>query len=354
MSWPVGFAEGCRLLRPDAIFHIVAAVNERIAWLNEVRGSEVITPLPTPDRFLSREAYFDLRTQIIYRLGGLAGNFFDTDALAEWTPLTATSGVRMSDKYGSLRLYGYKFEPKFNAEWLYRAYNWLNALLYPTFKTVLNWFTVSVKQARLVQMNEPGKPWKPVYTKAGSTAPVLGGDWIDYAVSSKSVMASYDEEAETISPGWGDNHGVSWYAQGWYTAYNSSTDRSGDRRHKSRVTTVRPAATGNYFTNTVDCRFKWVQFDKWTQKRYGGIVSTPYPEEGTFAYTTLTGDIGEPVSINLYDDPDYTEIPFAEAWADSTKYLSALQFVRPSNLEFKNITLPKPPYSYMLEEAWNA
>lgn len=352
MSWPVGFAEGCRLLRPDAIFHIVAAVNERIAWLNEVRGSEVIAPLPTPERFLSREAYFDLRTQIIYRLGGLAGNFFDTGAgvLADWTPLTATSGVQMSDKYGNLNLYSSKFEPKFNAEWLFRAYNWLNALLYPSFKTTLNSFALSIKQARVEKMNESGKPRKTVYTKSGSTAPVLGGDWIDYAVSSKPVMQSYNEEAETISPGWGDKHFSTWYANGWYTHYYLSTGSLGEYRLKSRVTTIRPEATGNYFTNTVDCRFKWASFDKWTQKRYGDIVSTPYPEQGTYAYTTLTGDIGEPVSIHLYDDPDYTEIPLNEAWADSTKYLTAIQFVRPGNLEFKNITLPKPPYSYMLEE----
>lgn len=350
MSWPVGFAEGCRLLRPDAIFHIVAAVNERIAWLNEVRGSEVITPLPTPERFLSREAYRDLCYQIVYRLANIANNFCETVETEDWMTIAAVREINMIDKYGSLGIYSDRFGPKFNAEWLFRAYNWLNALLYPAFETRLNWFALSVKQAREMTINESGRPRKTVYTKAGSTAPVLGGDWIDYAVSSKSVISSYDEEAETISPGWGDNHGVSWYVQGWYTSYSSSTDRSGDRRLKSRVTTIRPEATGNYFTNTVDCRFKWVQFDKWTQKRYGGIVSTPYPEEGTFAYTTLTGDIGEPVSIHLYDDPDYTEIPFAEAWADSTKYLSALQFVRPGNPEFKNITLPKPPYSYMLEE----
>lgn len=351
MSWPVGFAEGCRLLRPDAIFHIVAAVNERIAWLNEVRGSEVITPLPTPERFLSREAYRDLCYQIVYRLTSIANNFCETVETEDWTVIAAAGESSMNSKYGSLGIYRDRFGPKFNAEWLYRAYNWLNALLYPAFSIDFDQYTTSCKQARVETINESGRPRKTVYTKAGSTAPVLGGDWEGYAVSDKTMAASYTEEAEIISPGWSESHISGYYVQGWYTDYSLSTDSLGNYRFKTRVSHMRPKAAGNYLPGTLDCRIYWSQFEKWTRKRYQGIVVTYYPERGTYTYATLTGDTGEPFEIPLYDDPDYTEIPLDEAWADGTKYLSCAQLVRwRTVIEIKSITLPKPPYSYMLEE----
>lgn len=351
MSWPAGFAEGCRLLRPDAIFHIVAAVNERIAWLNEVRGSEVLAPLPTPERFLSREAYRDLCYQIVYRLANIANNFCEWVETEDWTVIAAARESSMNSKYGSLGIYSDRFGPKFNAEWLYRAYNWLNALLYPAFTVSVNKYTLTHKQARIETIKESGKPRKTIYTKPGYSVNTVTYGVIDnYAVSSKDLIASYEEEAETLSPGWGRTIG-NWYAAGWWTAYNSSTDQLSIYRVKSTIVSIRPEADGNYFTETLECRILWSQFEKWTQKRGGSIIVTPYAEMGTYTYTTLTGDIGEPVSIHRYEDADYAEISFNDAWEDRTKFLSAAQVIRPrTTVEVKNITLPKPPYSYMLEE----
>lgn len=351
MSWPVGFAEGCRLLRPDAIFHIVAAVNERIAWLNETRGSEVIIPLPTPDRFLSREAYRNLCYQIVYRLANIANNFCDMVDTKDWTVMVAAGESGMTSKYGSIGIYNDRFGPKFNAEWLFRAYNWLNALLYPAFTIVLEHYTTSCKQAWVKKINESGRPRKTVYTKAGSTAPVLGGDWEGYAVSNKTMATSYIEEAEMISPGWKESHISGYYVQGWYTDYDQPMDELGDFRFKTKVSHMRPKAAGNYCPGTLDLRIYWSRFEKWTRKRHKGIEATSYPEKGTYKYATITGDTGEPFKIPLYNDPDYTEVPLDEAWADDTKYLSCVQFVRwRTAIEIKNIMLPKPPYLYMLEE----
>ena len=366
MSWPAGFAEGCRMLKFSDMNHLIDAANERIDLLNENNGKTVIAPFTEKFRLpvdrnlveaLGPSAY-DITNATIM----IARNFTSSTDKTGWVPLTRGLGIesKLKDLFGNpWNILQQRMSPRLNADWMFCIYNWLNSCIYPCFQISFQLHTDYMKAAKVADRveNRERKEYV-IYTKPGSSVEDADHDvhngfaWsnIPYAYGSilgggAQIDRGYDEYAEVVS-GW-DIAGGS-YINGTYIGidgyYNSVISRTRRKSSKGRF-----YSTNNYIEGDLNCRVYIANTSKWTETRADGIKSTYYPENLTYLYGTINGETGPDVAIPVHEDPDYErEYSAYDGWIDPEKTLYAAQYFRTGEVAVWEPQLPQPNFTY-----WN-
>lgn len=365
MSWPVEITAGCRLLSPDYIHIFIDAINERIAWLNEVQGETVVTPVSF-GRFLLRDEtnFVSIKSTISNKLVSMAGYFFPN--ISE-TGFIRPAGIRYNsliEKYGDPReLYKKRMTPVFSAEWLFCVYNWLNELIYPIFDVDAQIFVESFREVTYENLKEYSRGYTLVYTKNGSSVELANGRIIENYASSGTrpnaeTVDEYYEKAESIVPGW-----VSANSLNTYNFVNGIFGSLGPSSSAIYQKTVMKAKivrfySENSYINQFDCRAQWVNYAKWTRRQKDSTyITTNYPEYGTYFYGTVTNGVSDSFDLHIYDDPDFHfSNTMTEAQNDPELFFCATQYVRSGRVEVKIPSLPTPPYVYFnpIQEEGNA
>lgn len=366
MSWPAGFAEGCRMLKFSDMNHLIDAANERIDLLNENNGKTVIAPFTEKFRLpvdrnlveaLGPSAY-DITNATIM----IARNFTSSTDKTGWVPLTRGLGIesKLEDLFGNpWNILQQRMSPRLNADWMFCIYNWLNSCIYPCFQIGFQLYTDYMKESRAeAKFEDRKRKYYVAYTKPGSSIESYYNDilngfaWSDIPYAYGAILgggpqidAGYDNYAEVVS-GW-DIAGGS-YINGTYIGidgyYNSVISR---RRRKS--TKGRFYSTNNYIEGDLNCRVYIANTSKWTETRADGIKSTYYPENLTYLYGTINGETGPDVAIPVHEDPDYErEYSAYDGWIDPEKTLYAAQYFRTGEVAVWEPQLPQPNFTY-----WN-
>lgn len=359
MSWPDGFSNGCRLLSPDYIHIFIDAINERVAWLNEVQGKTVISPVSF-NRFLSREdtSFSNIKSTISNKLVNMASYFFSNISETGFISPRGVGYETIIKKYGNPReLYKIRLTPFFSAEWLFCVYNWLNELIYPVFDVDAQIFVESFREATYANLMEYPRGYTLVYTKNGSSVKQANGTILENYASSGTrptpeTVDEYYEKAESLLPGWVTATSLNVYnfVNGIFGSLGPSSISTISEKTVMRAKIVRFYSKNSYI-NQFDCRAQWVNYAKWTRRREDSTyISTNYPEYGTYFYGTVTNGVSDSFDLHIYDDPDYHfSNTMTEAWEDSDLFYCATQYVRSGRTEVKISSLPLPPYKYYTE-----
>ena len=363
MSWPDGFSDGCKLLRPDAIFVIFEAINERINWRNEVNGKIIVSPLDMPDRFVMKDGteLNNIKKTISNTVVGMASSYFSNISADGFNrPEIGVGSSTLTNKYGNPNnLYKILLSYDFDSNWLFCVYNWLNELIYPIFEVSPQIFVESLREVKFAAVMEQPRIHTLVYTKNGSSVKRADGSYLDgYAWAgvrpSPESVDEYYEKAETLVPGWVSANSLNVYnfVNGTYGSLGPASDPVAtiSRKTVMRANTVRFYSENSYIEE-FDCRAKWTNFSKWTmRKKDPSFVVTDYPEMGTYFYGTIVNGSSDSISIHIYDDPDYHfSNTMTEAWNDPELFFCATQYVSSSRASVKISSLPPPTYQYYTE-----
>lgn len=350
MSWPDGFAAGCRLLESDTIYHVIAAINERCAWLNAVRGAEVLPLLDVPARFLNMSEYMALTNLISQRVYAMGNHFFARMGDDDWVVPFASQTSQLQTLYGSpVLLRARKMYPHRDAEWLYCIYSWLQRCIYPFLEMGLQCYYDTLREAVEWEVNAGLRSI--YYTSSGSTATLPDGSILpDYAYFGDAATLPDDFAKAKIDGayaqsgsifGWRINTITNMY-RGWYLVGTSSQMR---RKTRCLITRQRLSLPGNYFTSPIYARMQYQTFGK-VDYRSGSFVYTPYPESGTYAYFLFP--TGEQFS-NAEDVPEYNDTAYEEDenLSDTGDYGGCYMWVTPRAFQVRGgVNLPVPEYIY--------